>query len=221
MSRQITDASPKVRIHPPYYTQDGKKVPGVTTVIGDVLSKPALVPWAWKMGKAGIELDAYVDDLAGVGTLAHRMILCHLKGEKTETAEYSAEQIDKAENCFLKYLEWERQRKVEPVRLETPMVSEEYGFGGTPDFVGFIDGAMTLMDFKTGKGIYPDYWIQLGGYWILTVEQDIGHAIENFRILNIGRDESEKFVEEQRSNVLREESIFLHALAIYKLKRER
>lgn len=203
------------RVHTVYKDALGHRVPSVTTVLS-VLAKPALIKWAHGLGLKGIDMDGYVDELAGIGTLAHRMILDHLRGDATETACYTPQQVDLAENCFLKYLEWERQHSVEPLIVETPLVSSEYGFGGTPDFYGMIDGQLCLMDFKTGKGIYEDYWYQLGGYSLVLAERP-----SCYRILNIGRDESERFVEAQREDIDAEREIFLHALAIYKLRQKK
>jgi hypothetical protein len=202
------------RVHTVYKSEGGKRLPSVTTILNSVLAKPALIKWAYGLGLKGIDMDGYRDALADVGTLAHRMILDHLRGDKTNTANCPKDQVDLAENCFIKYLEWEGQHKVEPILVETPLVSEAGGFGGTPDFIGNIDGVPTLMDYKTGKGIYEDFWYQLGGYSLL-----YQGPLSDFRILNIGRDESEKFVEEQRSDVNAERSIFIHCLEIYKLKR--
>ena len=42
-----------VRAHQRYKIEDGTIVPGVTTVVG-ILNKPALVPWANKLGLEGI-----------------------------------------------------------------------------------------------------------------------------------------------------------------------
>jgi hypothetical protein len=199
------------RVHTIYKTLSGRRVPSVTTILA-VLAKPALIKWAHGLGLKGIDMDGYVDELAGIGTLAHRMILDHLRGDKTACSAYSPQQVDLAENCFLKYLEWERQHSVEPMMVETPRTSDDNGFGGTPDFYGIIDGELCLMDFKTGKAIYSDYWYQLGGYSLLLAELPT-----TYRILNIGRSEDEQFVEETRTNIDREREVFLHALAIYKL----
>lgn len=214
----------KARIHTVYTKADGMRVPSVTTVLSE-LAKPALIHWAWKLGIEGMDYKTFRDELADVGSLAHKMILMHLKREKLDQSDFTANQISLAENCFLKYLEWERQHKVEPIAIETPMVSEMLGFGGTPDFYGNVDDLSTLMDFKTGKGIYPEFWYQMAAYSQLVIEnskeayQDV-KKISNYRILNIGRDETENFVEEQRTSIHLEFEIFISTLRIYQVKKQ-
>ncbi len=206
----------RTKVHTIYKTAAGKTVPGVTTVLGE-LAKPALIPWAWKCGRDGIELKDYVDTLAGIGQLAHAMILAHLRNEKPDFSEYSPKQVDLAENCLISYFEWERQHTIEPIQLETPMVDECLEFGGTPDFYGKVDGIYELIDFKTGKGIYQDFWYQIAAYQHLIMDQ-VG-SVGRCRILNIGRSEDEAFKEEQRMDLIDEWKIFTHALLIYKIKK--
>lgn len=79
----------KTKIHTVYKTADGKRVPSVTTILG-ILNKPALLDWAWRMGCEGQDYKAVRDNAGDIGTLAHYLILCHLKGEKPETQDYSA-----------------------------------------------------------------------------------------------------------------------------------
>jgi hypothetical protein len=104
-----------------YFSKNGTLLPGVTTVLG-VLDKRALVPWANKLGLAGIDVKDYVDTLATVGTIAHEMILCHNKGTKFESNGYAPDLIDKAENAFLSYLEWAKGHTIDPRLCEKPLV---------------------------------------------------------------------------------------------------
>lgn len=200
-----------------YYTKDGTLVPGVTTVLGQVLAKPALLAWANKIGLQGIEMGKYVDDKAEIGTLAHSMVLAHWTNEKYETNKYSNDQISLAENAYLKYLEWEKGKKIEPVLIEQSLISET-GFGGTPDFYGRIDNVLTLLDLKTGKGIYGDYFYQLSGYRALLLENKYDLPI-NHTILQIGRDETEGFGIQTRTNLDNEFIIFEACLKIYRTKK--
>ena len=170
------------------------------------------------MGIKGIDYRVHRDDLGDIGTLAHSMILCHLKKKQYDTSEYSERQIDKAENCFLKYLEWESKHEIKPILVEESLISELWKYGGQADFFGKIDGILTLMDFKTGKRIYDETLYQLAGYRGLILEA--GYNIEQYIALNIGRDETEKFEEIKRRDLSIEERIFQHTFEVYKAKRE-
>ncbi|MBA7569795.1 hypothetical protein ES708_11536 [subsurface metagenome] len=66
----------KIAAHIIYRTRSGQSVPGVTTILS-VLNKPALVPWANRMGLQGIDVAKYVDDKAAIGTLAHYLIISY------------------------------------------------------------------------------------------------------------------------------------------------
>ena len=68
------------KVHTVYKTGDSIRVPSVTTILG-VLSKPALIPWANRLGLQGIDSSKYVDRLATIGTLAHYWIESYINGE--------------------------------------------------------------------------------------------------------------------------------------------
>ncbi|MFA5431945.1 MAG: hypothetical protein WC319_03620 [Candidatus Paceibacterota bacterium] len=206
-----------VKVHTVYKTKDGVRVPGVTTVLG-ILGKPALIHWAWNLGIEGIDYKKFRDDKADIGTLAHDMVMCHLKGEEVDTTGYTEKQIDLAETCFLKYLEWESQHKIEPVLLETPLVSEKYRYGGTMDNYCLLDGIPTLVDYKTSKAIYSEMFYQLGGYGNLLIENN--YQVERHMILRLGRNEEEGFEVKERIDLEDETKIFLKLAEVYHLQKE-
>ena len=211
------EKSNRAKIHTVYKLASGERVPSVTTVL-NILNKPALLEWAWKLGTEGIDYKAVRDIAGDVGSLAHYFILCHLKGIEPDTTEYSKDVIDKAENCLIKFWDWEKMHKLEPILIETPQVSEKYHFGGTPDWYGILDGVATLIDFKTGKAIYSEFLYQMASYKMLLEENNA--AVNNSRILRIGRDESEGFEERVLGNLEKGWAIFLNCLNIYNLQRE-
>ena len=181
------------------------------------MAKPALIPWSNKLGLQGIKVGEYVDNLADIGTLAHSMIMAYLKKEELDTSEYSQSQIDLAENSFLSYLEWAKGYTITPILIETPLVSEEYRFGGTLDLLASINGVNTLIDFKTGKAIYPEHAVQVAAYYMLALEY--GYTISKVLILRIGRDESEGFEVKPVENLEANWEVFTHCLAIYELQK--
>jgi len=205
----------KVKAHIQYRV-NGKRVPGVTTILGE-LSKPALKYWANAMGLKGIDIRQYVDDKADIGTLAHAIVLAHLRGEEVNTDDYTKKQIDLAENSFIKYLDWEKGKVIKPILLEEPLVSERHGYGGTIDNYCDLDGALTLVDYKTSGGIYPEMFYQLAAYQQLL--QENGHSVTHTKILRIGRDENEGFEERDMRDLTLHFDIFIDALDIYSKKK--
>jgi len=210
----------KSKAHIRYKTKDGAIVPGVTTVL-NLLAKPALVPWANRMGLQGIDTSKYVDDKADIGTLAHAMITDKLIGKETDTTDYSKNQIDLAENSCLSFWEWEKDHKIESVEfVERPLVSEAYRFGGTLDIYAVVNGKREIIDLKTGSGIYDEHIYQV--VVLKRLLEENGFTVAATRVVNIPRAETEAFgervISETENRVGWE--IFKNLLSVYYLKKE-
>lgn len=205
----------KTKAHRVYKTADGLIVPGVTTVL-QILNKPALVKWANNLGLQGIDSSRFRDKMADIGTLAHLMILDFFKQQKSDYSEYSPDDIDKAENCLISFYNWVNENDVKPIDVEVRFVSELYRYGGTVDLYCWLNEIPTLVDFKTGKGIYEEMFIQVAGYRQLLAEHR--KQVEQVRILRIGREESEGFEDHKVSNLDDYWNIFFYSLNIYNLK---
>lgn len=210
---------PGTSAHQRYYTRDGTLVPGVTTIVG-LLNKPALITWANKLGLEGIDANKYVDKAANIGTCAHYLVQCHLSGEEPDLSNFTPQEVTAAKNSLQKYFEWEKQFEIIPLLLETPLVSEQYQFGGTIDCYAKLNGKPWLIDFKTGRALYDEMFIQVAAYNTLLHEN--GYSVEGgVAILRIGRNEKEGF----EYRVLSQEElnhqweIFKHLLAIYYLRK--
>lgn len=213
----VEQITKRTKAHRTYRLEDGTIVPGVTTILG-ILNKPALVPWANKLGLQGIDSSKYVDEKAAIGTLAHEMIADYLRGMETDTSEYSKVQIDQAENAILAFFEWEKYHHVGPILVEEPMVSERFGFGGTVDCLGLVNGELCLLDFKTSRGIFPEMLTQVAAYQQLLMEH--GHLPTKAIMLRIGRTADEGFEERLINHLDRRWEIFQHCLTIYNLQKE-
>jgi len=219
--------SNKAKTHTVYKNKENTRLPGVTTITGELgWNKRVLVAWANKIGLQGIEVAKFVDDKAAIGTLAHAMVTDHFLGIKTDTSDYSANQISLAENSCLSFWEWAKGKKIEPILhadgkpyIERPLVSESMQFGGTADLPLVIDGVKTLVDLKTGKGIYEEYFIQVAGGYLPLLEEN-GCKIDRVMILNIPRSEDESFQSKIITNIEVCREIFNYCLAIYRLKKQ-
>lgn len=214
MKDKIKGAS---KAHTVYKLANGTRVPGATTVTG-LLNKPYLIKWANNLGLDGIDSSKYVDGAAKAGTLAHALVLEHLTGEKVDLDQFTAQQIDLAENSILSFFEWEKRHKIEAIWCERPMVSEKMKFGGTIDCLAYVDGELELIDFKTGKAVYEEYFVQTSAYRELLKEN--GFDAKRIRILRIGRDETEGFEERVVTDSGKYFKIFQDLLDIYYTKKE-
>lgn len=212
----------KTKAHIRYRTTDGAIVPGVTTITGSQLgwNKQVLINWANRIGLKGVDSNKYKDDKADIGTLGHSMVTDWLLGIKTDTSDYSKNQIEAAENSALSFYEWAKNKRIKPILVEIPLISEKHKFGGKPDIYAAIDGDLELIDLKTGSGIYEEMIVQVSAYGELLVES--GHEVEIIRILNIPRTEDEAFVERVIGKKQREVAwkIFCNCLKNYQLRKK-
>jgi hypothetical protein len=192
----------KTKAHTAYRLQDGRRVKGVTTILNNLgWNKNVLMAWAKRTALAGEDPDAVLKEAGTIGTLAHYLCESHIKGEEPDMTDYSAEQIEKAENAFLGYLEWEKMTRPKYEAIELKMVSEKYEVGGTTDFVARINGALVLGDFKTSRGIYPEMTCQLAAYRKMYIELQPKAKIGSAMILKLDKNSgafSHHFVSKQQ-----------------------
>lgn len=152
-----------------YYTINEKAYPSVTTIL-KVIGKPALLYWAFNQG---VELSRAnpndeIKQLQGKfrdvsskafarGSRVHDMIEAYFK-----TGEFIEPLFeDPYYNAFKQFVE---EHHVECLESEFQICDDEFGFAGTCDFYGLVDGKKSIMDFKTGKGLYPEVGLQLTAY---------------------------------------------------------
>lgn len=212
----------KTKAHTAYKLKDGKRVKGVTTILGNLgWNKNVLVAWARRTALAGDDPDAVLKEAGAIGTLAHYLCECDIKGEEPELDDYSAEQIEKAENAFLGYLEWKKMTKPKYEAIELKMVSEKYKVGGTADFIARINNSLVLGDIKTSKGIYPEMTCQLAAYRKMYLEIQPKAKIESAMILKLDKNSgafSHHFV--GKSQLDWGWKVFEHCMALEELHKE-
>ena len=211
-------AAKKAKAHQ-VYKVDGKRVPGVTTVLS-IINKPQLVKWANNLGLQGIDSATYVDATANIGTLAHEMIQEYLGGTPWDRGSYTPDEVGTAENSVLSFFEWERQtgHKMETEAIELMLTSRTFLYGGTVDWYGRIDDKYWLIDIKTSKGLWPEHTFQVSAYHRLLLEN--GYPVDGVRLLRVGRSEDEGFDDHVISQFALDSAweVFLSAFKLYRAK---
>ena len=142
------------------------------------------------------------------------MIMSYWTKENIDIAGYSFEQIGQAYFCYSKFLKWPTLLDIEPILIETELLSEELGFGGKPDIYAKVisTNKKRRVDIKTSGGIYDSYWYQLAGYDILGIENK--YPADEHQILWLPKDN--RFDDPIRTDLRREKRIFKYLLSIYK-----
>ena len=182
------------------YTINGKPAKGVTTVL-QRLNKPALVVWAASEAKKyieanlkpGVALDEVEiqqlakdamwahrnrkDTAAEMGTFVHQFLQDWIEGNPQPMPINP--QLQKAVNAFIKWYEKQTMEGNCEQRLCSPTLS----LAGTVDFVGQLDGKLTILDWKSGSGIYPEYLYQMGAYAEM-YDEEFGQKVEQVGVIN-------------------------------------
>jgi hypothetical protein len=207
-------------MHDLYFSANSERVPSVTTVISQNLgwNKSALMDWANKCGLDGKRHRDVAAAAARAGTLCHAMIDCHIKGRCCSTAGYDSEVIEKAQRGFENFLSWSSTVDLTPLVTEKPMVSEKHRYGGKPDFIGTVNGELSLVDWKTSDDVYPDMLIQVAAYGGLWNENHPEKPLTGgFHLLCVSK-ESASFSHHHFETLPQAFEAFLHLLALHPLQ---
>jgi hypothetical protein len=162
------------------YTLDGAPVPGVTTIIGQGMPKPALVDWAGRVA-AGYAIDHW-DELADLGVAERLRRIERARYEQVGEAAVRgsavhalAEQLAAGAELDVPepllghvdaYLRFAEEWQPRELHVEAPVFSREFMYGGTVDLVADLaDGNRWLLDWKTAKsGVFQENALQLAAY---------------------------------------------------------
>lgn len=162
----------------------GEIAPSVTSIL-KMMAKPEVEGWKIRMAADHANLNwdemsdwhpslrkeamtgahqAYTDERSALGTQVHEVCESLIKGIPVEIPKEIAGYIGQ----FSKFVMAKRPRWIES---EVTVWSKVDGYAGTADAIAEIDGETWLIDFKTGKGVYPEYGMQLAALkyadWII------------------------------------------------------
>src|SRR4030042_6028400 len=132
---------------PKYFDKDNKGLVGVTTILNK-LAKPALVRWAYNLGRDGIDYDEYLKYTQRIGTITHARIMTYENNLEIDRSNITPEEWKISGRGFRSYLNWYKNTKITPYFYEKSFTSKEFGYGGTPDKFGDWNGTPTLIDYN-------------------------------------------------------------------------
>lgn len=137
----------------------------------------------WKSGKeTGAEAADY-------GTMAHAWLEAHLKGVRVDLEALPLP----ARNAVNAYLKWQEDHKLETIKTEETFYNCKLNYAGTADWVGKLDGELSVIDWKTSSGIFFNYVIQDWGYALADETQNADRLYRQVGVGRFGKDGSQEF----------------------------
>lgn len=110
---------------------------------------------------------------------------------------------------------WLQSISFETSCVERRVYSRRYRFSGTFDALGRSTAGLILIDWKTGKSIYPEYRLQTAAYVHAYEEEFPNQKIEGRYLVRIAEDGSVEPHFYPRSSLRRDFAAFLGALKLY------
>lgn len=168
-----------------FYTNDGiKYFPSVTTILEVYPKGYGFNEW---LKKLGFNADEELKKAGEEGTKIHDSIERYLKGEElTWVDENGHENYTLGQwKMLLKFVEFQTTYNPEILALESSLLDEELGFGGTIDMVCRINGEIYLIDYKSSNYIWKTHELQLSAYVALWNRFNPELKIRHHRILHL------------------------------------
>jgi hypothetical protein len=200
------------------YSLKGQKdwLISVTTITGIIDKSRFLMPWAvnecvsYVQGELAKREDLHIpkeevvrlilegaeqykikrEVAASIGDKVHefaeKFTLAQLKqGEMPVITDEMEEKVVQGINAFL---EWYNSHNIQFLEAERIIYSREYGYVGKCDGIALVDCKKTILDYKTGKGIYDDFKFQVAGYRI-AYEEETKKVLDQSLILHFSKDD--------------------------------
>jgi hypothetical protein len=124
---------------------------------------------------------------ADIGTVAHGVFEDTLAGKDVElplkfnpnlSMNFTQDMIDQANNAIDAGLQFIREHDIKVVQAEAVRWSPTHGYIGTGDLIAYIDGKLSVADWKTSKRLYPTVRLQLSAYKSAWEEENPDQIIE-------------------------------------------
>jgi hypothetical protein len=106
-------------------------------------------------------------DAMDIGTYFHDYLERYIKSKLNKTAFKEPIENDSLKGAFKDFQKWELDNAVEWVASEL-LVGDpiKLELAGRLDALAYVNGVLTIIDFKVANSISPTYYLQTAGYWL-------------------------------------------------------
>ena len=195
------------------YKVEEKIVYGVTSATG-VLDNPALMYWAVNQAlgfldkalKPGMVIDELnkpkllaeakvihrkkKEEAGDIGTAVHNYLETYIKAKINWDKLPDMPVNEQVKKGIIAFIKWAKENKVQFISSERKVYSRKYEYAGTLDMEAIVNGKLSIVDFKTSKGIYPEYFLQTAAY-AKALEEETGNKYQEIWTVRIPKDGTE------------------------------
>lgn len=145
-----------------------------------------------------------LEKAGNIGTTVHKAVEWHLHKEMGMPPGPKPDMSDPdVQDAFNSWLNWRTTVDLTPGYLEKRVYSLKAGFAGTMDLYGYVDGKVAVVDWKTGKAVYPEARLQNAAYRYACIEMgldppEIGVIVrlpkakgDGFEVVTISKEEAD------------------------------
>jgi hypothetical protein len=140
------------------YVIDGRNYIRVTSIL-KMIDKPGLLNWMGTVGLA--EANKIMETRAQFGTDVHAHIASILRGNPVPVDQISDYEM---RGCVQSFLRWKNKMTLGDYHTEALIYSKQYGYAGTTDMYGVLNGLYGIIDWKTSKDVYIEAFLQISAY---------------------------------------------------------
>lgn len=163
------DNTPTGRI----YSDGDKRYPSVTSILSILLPKKLTREWPVRQAIRTAVANPGMKEAELVELALHEMMDAARRGTAVhEAIEYDLAPVrphqllddPAAVAMFKQFVAWKDKQDLQPEAVEALVVNDSPAYAGTVDFIGLLNGARFLIDWKTGRSLHRTIEMQLAAY---------------------------------------------------------
>ena len=190
------------------YKINGKNIPSVTTITSMIDKSRPLLKWAENLSRdylmqylnvpleqntvesAVTQYSQKRDKAADEGSQVHDWISQFINS-KLDPDNVPAPDLDidnpAVMNGITGFLKWYNENIITFLESEKMVYSKKHNYIGTFDVLMTVNNRLVLGDWKTGKGIHPEFNLQLSAYHQALKEELIDIVVDDYMILHFDK----------------------------------
>lgn len=152
-----------------------------------------------------------------IGKQLHKLVEWTLRKELGEVVDKQPVLCDEGQKAFASWVQWRQEVDLQPIHIEQTVYSLEHGYAGTLDLYAKVNGKLAVLDWKSGKAIYPEAYLQNAAY--RCAFEEMGHgAVDCGYIVRLPKTKGDTFEVAKIENgaYLKDLSAFFNVMELWK-----